>query len=75
METRSSSISFYYKEGRIRLSYSALERLGKPKFIRFLLSVLENKIIIMGYELTDEPIKAKVILVDEKNRSKKEYLY
>ena len=53
METRNSSISFYYKEGRIRLSYSALERLGKPKYIRFLLSILENKIIIMGSETKD----------------------
>ena len=34
-----------------------------------------DKIIIMGYELTDEPIKAKVVLVDEKNRIKKEFTY
>ena len=34
-----------------------------------------DKIIIMGYELTDEQIYAKVILVDEKNRSKKEFVY
>ena len=34
-----------------------------------------DKIIIMGYELTDEPIKAKVVLVNENNRSKKEFTY
>ena len=34
-----------------------------------------DKIIIMGYELTDEPINAKVVLVDEKNRCKKEFTY
>lgn len=34
-----------------------------------------DKIIIMGYELTDEQIHAKVVLVDEKNRSKKEFVY
>ena len=27
-----------------------------------------DKIIIMGFELTDAPIKAKVILVDDRNR-------
>jgi len=27
-----------------------------------------EKIIIMGFELTDKPIKAKIILVDEKNK-------
>ena len=34
-----------------------------------------DKIIIMGYELTDKPIKAKVVLVDEKNHVKKELVY
>ena len=34
-----------------------------------------DRIIIMGYELTDEPIKAKVVLVDENNRVKKELTY
>ena len=34
-----------------------------------------DKIIIMGYELTDEQIHAKVVLVDEKNRCKKEFTY
>ena len=34
-----------------------------------------DKIIIMGYELTDEPIKAKVVLVDERNHTKKEFTY
>ena len=34
-----------------------------------------DKIIIMGYELTDEPIRAKVVLVDDKNRPKKELVY
>lgn len=34
-----------------------------------------DKIIIMGYELTDEQIHAKVVLVDENNRSKKEFVY
>jgi aspartate 1-decarboxylase len=27
-----------------------------------------EKIIIMGFELTDKPLKAKIILVDEKNK-------
>jgi len=34
-----------------------------------------DKIIIMGYELTDERISAKVVLVDENNRSVKELTY
>ena len=34
-----------------------------------------DKIIIMGYELTDEQIHAKVVLVDENNRCKKEFTY
>ena len=34
-----------------------------------------DKIIIMGYELTDEPIRAKVLLVDEKNAVKRELVY
>ena len=34
-----------------------------------------DKIIIMGFELTDEPIHAKVILVDENNRVKREFSY
>ena len=34
-----------------------------------------DKVIIMGYELTDEQIKAKVVLVDENNRVKKEFTY
>lgn len=34
-----------------------------------------DKIIIMGYELTDEQIHAKVVLVDGKNRPTKEFVY
>ncbi|MCL1904645.1 MAG: aspartate 1-decarboxylase [Methanomassiliicoccaceae archaeon] len=34
-----------------------------------------DRIIIMGYELTDEPIRAKVVTVDEKNRAVKEFVY
>jgi aspartate 1-decarboxylase len=34
-----------------------------------------DKIIIMGYELTDEPIHAKVVLVDGDNHVKKEFVY
>jgi aspartate 1-decarboxylase len=34
-----------------------------------------DKIIIMGFELTDEPIHAKVVLVDENNRVKREFSY
>ncbi|AIZ56657.1 aspartate 1-decarboxylase [Candidatus Methanoplasma termitum] len=31
-----------------------------------------DKIIIMGYELTSEPIKAKIVLVDSNNKAVKE---
>jgi len=34
-----------------------------------------DKVIIMGFEITDKPIDAKVVLVDEKNRVKKEFTY
>ena len=34
-----------------------------------------DKIIIMGYELTDEPIRAKVLLVDMHNKVAKEFTY
>ena len=34
-----------------------------------------DKIIIMGYELTNEPIRAKVVTVDEKNRAVREFVY
>ncbi len=34
-----------------------------------------DKVIIMGFELTDQPIKANVILVDEKNRASRELVY
>ncbi|MFA6952927.1 MAG: aspartate 1-decarboxylase [Candidatus Methanomethylophilaceae archaeon] len=34
-----------------------------------------DKIIIMGYELTDEKIHARVVLVDEKNAPVKEFDY
>ena len=34
-----------------------------------------DKVIIMGYELTDEPIRAKVLLVDEKNAISRELVY
>ena len=34
-----------------------------------------DKIIIMSFELTDEPITAKVVLVDENNRVKREFNY
>ncbi len=36
---------------------------------------LGDKIIIMGFELTDEPINAKVILVDDNNKVKREFCY
>ncbi len=32
-------------------------------------------IIIMGFELTDEPIRAKVVLVDSDNRAVRELVY
>jgi len=34
-----------------------------------------DKIIIMGYELTSEPIKSKVVLVDDDNKVIKEVTY
>ena len=34
-----------------------------------------DKVIIMGYELTDEPIQAKVLLVDTENRVTRERVY
>ena len=34
-----------------------------------------DKIIIMGFELTDAPIDAKVVLVDGSNKVKKEFTY
>ena len=34
-----------------------------------------DKVIIMGYELTDEPIQAKVLLVDSDNRVTRELVY
>ena len=34
-----------------------------------------DKIIIMGYELSDKPVLAKVVLVDEKNNPVKELSY
>lgn len=34
-----------------------------------------DKVIIMGYELVDEPIAAKVLLVDEKNKVLRELEY
>lgn len=34
-----------------------------------------DKIIIMGYELVDKPIKASVALVDENNKISKEFTY
>jgi len=35
----------------------------------------DDLIIIMGYELTDEPIHARVVLVDGQNHVKKEFTY
>jgi len=34
-----------------------------------------DKVIIMGFELTDEPIKAKVLLVDGDNKVSRELVY
>ena len=34
-----------------------------------------DKIIIMGYELTSEPVRAKVVLVDDDNRVVRELVY
>jgi aspartate 1-decarboxylase len=39
------------------------------------LASVGDKIIIMGYELTDEPIHAKAVLVDEKNHIVREIIY
>jgi len=39
------------------------------------LAVVGDKVIIMGYELTDAPIKAKVILVDSQNKIARELTY
>ena len=39
------------------------------------LASVGDKVIIMGYELTDSPISAKVILVDSRNRIAKELTY
>jgi len=36
---------------------------------------VDDKIIIMGYELVDKPIKAKIVTVDENNRAAKEFTY
>ena len=34
-----------------------------------------DKVIIMGFELTDDPIRAKVLLVDEENKVSRELVY
>ncbi len=34
-----------------------------------------DMVIIMGYELVDEPIRAKVLLVDQDNKVSKELVY
>ncbi|MCL2510142.1 MAG: aspartate 1-decarboxylase [Methanomassiliicoccaceae archaeon] len=34
-----------------------------------------DKIIIMGYELTSDPIKSRVVLVDDDNKIVKEVMY
>ncbi|MDR0523101.1 MAG: aspartate 1-decarboxylase [Candidatus Methanoplasma sp.] len=34
-----------------------------------------DKIIIMGYELTDEPVRARAVLVDDCNRAVREIEY
>ena len=34
-----------------------------------------DRLIVMGYELTDEPIHAKVVLVDDSNRCIEELTY
>ncbi|MCL2143154.1 MAG: aspartate 1-decarboxylase [Methanomassiliicoccaceae archaeon] len=36
---------------------------------------VNDKVIIMGFELTDEHIKAKVVAVNEKNEAVKEFVY
>lgn len=39
------------------------------------LASVGDKVIIMGYELTDQPIRAKVLLVDMHNKIAKEFVY
>ncbi len=39
------------------------------------LANIGDKVIIMGYELTDEPISARVLLVDMHNKVRKEFNY
>lgn len=39
------------------------------------LAAVSDKVIIMGYELTDEPIHAKVLLVDRHNKVVQELTY
>lgn len=39
------------------------------------LAAVGDKVIIMGYELTDKPIRAKVILVDAYNKVARELTY
>lgn len=39
------------------------------------LAAVGDRVIIMGYELTDDPIRAKVVLVDMHNRVTKELYY
>lgn len=34
-----------------------------------------HKVIIMGFELTDEPVRAKVVLVDDRNAVARELVY
>ena len=34
-----------------------------------------DKVIIMGFELTDEDMRAKIVVVDSKNRIAEEYSY
>ena len=36
---------------------------------------LNDRVIIMGYELVDQPIRAKVLLVDEENKVSRELEY
>ena len=39
------------------------------------LSEEDHKVIIMAFELTDEPIQAKVVLVDQENKVARELVY
>ncbi len=39
------------------------------------LASVGDKVIIMGYELTDQPVRAKVLLVDMHNKIAKELVY